>query len=102
MKSITNQLMFGKVNSILNDKFDIFLERLFQGYEFDFKNSQFGCKMRNFASPSNDNIHNLEVLENGNPKKKLIWHFMGNHRVYYREENGASSQFWVMVNWKLL
>lgn len=27
--------------------------------------------MRNFASPSNDNIHKLEVLENGNPKKKI-------------------------------
>jgi len=33
--------------------------------------------MRNFVSPSNGNIHNLEVLENGNPKKKLIWHLWG-------------------------
>lgn len=30
MKSSNNQLMFGKVNSILNDKFDIFLERFFK------------------------------------------------------------------------
>jgi hypothetical protein len=57
--------------------------------------------MRNFVSPSNGNIHNLEVLENGNPKK-IDLAFMGNHRVYYREDNGASFQFWVMVSWKLL
>jgi len=35
MKITSNELMFGKVKSILNDKFDIYLERLFQGYEFD-------------------------------------------------------------------
>jgi hypothetical protein len=61
--------MFGKVKSNLNDKFDKSLEILFQGYEFDQKNSQFGSKMRNFVTPSNGNIHNLEVLENGIPKK---------------------------------
>jgi hypothetical protein len=35
MKMTTNELIFGKVKSILNDKFDIFLERLFLGYELD-------------------------------------------------------------------